>query len=418
MSQTLFDHLGHAPARGHATPVLVSTVDRTVAIDPAHAEVLVDPGGADDLAAAVDGALAAAGPGTVVAGAVPFRHGRAARGNVRDVVRGVERGVERDVEHGRADDAARLVVGSDIGHVVHGDVRAGLLGRALLGSPDEVRRARWRHLAGESPAEHARRVDRLLRAMPPARVDKAVLARRVTLASDAGIDVGRVLDRLARHDPAATVFAVPLADGGTFVGASPELLVERRGALVTTHPLAGSVPRHPDPRVDRERGERLLGSPKDLREHAYVVDDIVERLLPWCTQVEVDGPDLRRTERMWHLGSTIRGTLRDRSTGAARIALHLHPTPAVAGTPTQAAVRLLADVEHAERGYYAGAVGWQDADGDGCWAVAIRCARIDADLRRVQLYAGGGIVAGSDPAAEAAETEAKMKTMLDALEVD
>ena len=156
----------------------------------------------------------------------------------------------------------------------------------------------------------------------------------------------------------------------------------------------------------------LRDSGKDAFEHAFVVDSIAHALAPLCTDLEIpERPSLTSTREMWHLGTRIRGRISDPRTTALDLALAVHPTPAVCGTPTDEARRLIAGIE-GPRGFYAGAIGWSDADGDGDWMVSIRCAEIDADRRGAIAWAGGGIVADSDPDAEVAETGAKLRTVL------
>ncbi|GIG40581.1 isochorismate synthase [Cellulomonas phragmiteti] len=367
-------------------PLILAGPHDALVLDPRAAVAVSDPGGPDALADAVDRALADHGGPAVAAGAVPFDHGR----------------VGSDAQA----PPARILVGRP-----RWTDRDGAL-------PDVPGHAPvWRRVAGVGGLRHARRVARVLDALAGGAAEKVVLARRLDLAADGPAEVRALLHRLARRDPAATVFCVPLDDGGVFLGATPELLVARTGPQVTAHPLAGSLPRSTDPTEDAARARRLARSDKDLREHAYVVDDVVQTLRPWCTHVEVGEPTVVRTERVWHLGTPVTGRLRDPGTGATRLALALHPTPAVGGTPTGPAVALARAVEGRGRGYYAGAVGWQDASGDGRWYVAIRSAHLAPDARRLTLHAGGGIVAGSDPATEVTETDAKLRTVLDALEV-
>ncbi|MGR6924532.1 isochorismate synthase [[Actinomadura] parvosata] len=248
--------------------------------------------------------------------------------------------------------------------------------------------------------------------------DKVVLARALTLTTATARPI-RLTDLLVhlggrgRH-----TFAVPLGRGSTLVGASPELLISRHGRTVTTKPLAGSAPRQPDPVQDQETGRQLLASPKDGREHRLVVDSVAAALAPYCANVHIpQQPELQPTPTMWHLGTTITATLADPAITSLHLAAALHPTPAVCGTPTSAARALITELEGGsgiERGWYAGLVGWQDAAGDGEWAIALRCAVMDGP-RRLRLWAGAGVVADSDPAAELAETNAKLATMLHAL---
>ncbi|BCB84805.1 isochorismate synthase [Phytohabitans suffuscus] len=246
---------------------------------------------------------------------------------------------------------------------------------------------------------------------------KVVLGRWLELTCAADPDPAHLLAALAARHPAGHVFGVPLDRGaGYLLGASPELLVGRRGRRVRSTPLAGSIPRAADPVEDRTRADLLRDSAKDRHEHALVVDAVAEVLGPLCRRLDVPArPALVGTDTMWHLGSQIAGELREvgPATSALRLAQLLHPTPAVCGTPRDAAYRLIDELEPADRGPLTGAVGWLDASGDGDWAVAIRAGLLRG--RRMRLFAGAGIVPGSDPDAEVAETGAKLATMLAAI---
>ncbi|MFH1329355.1 MAG: isochorismate synthase [Actinomycetota bacterium] len=199
------------------------------------------------------------------------------------------------------------------------------------------------------------------------------------------------------------------AGPAALVGASPELLVARSGEAFTCRPLAGSAPRGVDPEADRLLGEALLAGPKERAEHAFVVEAITSALFPHAAALEVPaGPVLDRLAGVQHLATPIAGR-----TGSRLLALveALHPTPAVGGVPREAALDRIAAVEGVDRGWYSGGVGWADAAGDGEVALALRGALLRGD--EATLYAGAGIVAGSDPAAEAAETDLKLGAMLD-----
>ncbi|MFF2227663.1 isochorismate synthase DhbC [Streptomyces globisporus] len=243
---------------------------------------------------------------------------------------------------------------------------------------------------------------------------KVVLARTLELTSDAPVDLPAMLQRLARRDPSGYTFALPTAPGRTLIGASPELLVSRHGNQVIANPLAGSTPRSADLAEDVRRAATLLESVKDLHEHAVVVDAVHQALAAHCTELTVPArPTLIRTATMWHLSTTVTGTLRSPDTSALELALALHPTPAVCGTPTQTARQVIAETEPFDRDFFTGVVGWGNAEGDGDWVVTIRCA--EAEERTLRLYAGAGVVAASEPEAETAETAAKFRTFLSAV---
>jgi isochorismate synthase len=251
-------------------------------------------------------------------------------------------------------------------------------------------------------------------------LEKVVLARslRVTTAQPLH---PRVLAARLGKDPSVATYVVPVptadpTDPAWLVGATPELLVSRRGNRVLSHPLAGSARRSADPAEDARAAEALLASGKDHDEHRHVVEAIVAALAPLCHHVEAQPrPTLHATATMWHLGTRIHGTLKDASVSAAALVALLHPTPAVCGTPRQPALELIRQAEPVARGFYAGAVGWTDAQGDGDWYVAIRCARVQGT--EVRLYAGAGVVAESQPELEVAETAAKFMALLTALGV-
>ncbi|MEU1017657.1 isochorismate synthase DhbC [Streptomyces sp. NPDC005898] len=243
---------------------------------------------------------------------------------------------------------------------------------------------------------------------------KVVLARTLELTAPAPLNIPLMLQRLARRDPSGYTFALPTAPGRTLIGASPELLVSRRGHQVVANPLAGSTPRSDDLAEDVRRAAALLESAKDLHEHAVVVDAVHQALASFCTDLTVPArPTLIRTATMWHLSTTVTGTLAAPDASALELACALHPTPAVCGTPTATAREVIRETEPFDRGFFTGMIGWGDANGDGEWVVTIRCA--EAEERSLRLYAGAGVVAASDPAAETAETGAKFRTFLNAV---
>ncbi|MCF2131422.1 isochorismate synthase [Strepomyces sp. STD 3.1] len=288
--------------------------------------------------------------------------------------------------------------------------------------PDLRTREGWQVRPVPEPEGYAEGVRRALDLIRDEKLRKVVLARCLELTADAPVWVPTLLSRLVCGNPSAYAFAADVTAPGdgasrTLVGASPELLVSRRGATVTANPLAGSAPRSGDEALDRERVARLRNSAKDLGEHAHTAGQVAEVLGRFCTDLEVlDSPEVLGTPTMWHLSTRITGRLRDTADPASSslgLAQALHPTPAVGGVPTAGAVDAIAEIEAQDRGFYAGMVGWNDRHGDGEWAVTIRSAEV-CD-RTVRIFAGAGVVAGSRPEAELAETTAKFRTLLKAL---
>lgn len=355
------------------------------------APVQVPRGAADTVAARVARALSDARPGAMIGGALPFD--RTAADCLWLCARSAPQPVgptqDRDAPDG---DAAMPASG-------------------------------WRLSAEPSPGDYARAVARALAIMQAESgraggLEKIVLARSLRAEAPAPIPLDALMQRLGR-DPAATAFRVALPPQGMgarhLCGATPELLVSKSGALVASHPLAGSARRVPDDaQADRAAARQLMASDKDHREHALVVESILDVLSPWCRTLGApDGTQLAATCSMWHLGTRIEGVLKDPEMPSVVLATLLHPTPAVCGVPMARAHALIHDLEPVPRDFYAGAVGWCDGRGDGAWYVAIRCAEIAGATAR--LYAGAGIVPGSDPMAEAAETGAKFGALLAAL---
>jgi isochorismate synthase len=275
------------------------------------------------------------------------------------------------------------------------------------------------------PGDHRARVSAAVRKLndPNAGLHKVVLARALRLAADGPMDAGTIVARLIDDDATASVYLCDLTPAGgaytgtVLVGASPELLVARRGETVICRPFAGSAPRSSDPERDSASGAALAGSAKNLHEHQLVVDEMRKVLDPLCVDLQIaPTPQLSRTAAVWHLSTPITARLRDTSITSLDLAVALHPTPAVGGVPAGAAAGLIRDLE-GDRGFYAGAVGWCDANGDGRWVVSIRCAQLSADRRTADARAGGGIVAESDPDDEVLETTTKFRTILSALGV-
>jgi isochorismate synthase len=268
------------------------------------------------------------------------------------------------------------------------------------------------------PVEYEAAVERALAAIEAGEVEKVVLARSLLVEADRPIDARIVARRFNAEEPGAFVFLVALPGGAsTLVGASPELVVRRRGRKVFSDPLAGTARRSRDRVRDREIAQQLLDAVKEQREHRLVAEAVADALTPFCSNLVVDGEaGLTSTATLWHLHTAIKGTLKPDAPDALSIAAALHPTPAVCGTPQAAAAALIGRLEPFDRRFFAGLVGWVDALGDGEWALTLRCAEVSGASAR--LDAGAGIVAGSEPALEDLETEAKFGVGLRALGVE
>ncbi|MFP3902339.1 MAG: isochorismate synthase MenF [Acidimicrobiia bacterium] len=367
-----------------------------------------DPSGAarqvaDALAAIeVDDPVGAPGCGAVAFGALPFVPGAASELVVPELV------------VGRAGDGTRWATtiapeGGAHGRTGEGggpDPPAGAL--AAPGGPlpwpstftvrSEIDPAGWCAL-----------VERAARATAGPELDKVVLAREVTVTTDRPIDRLGVLARLRAGYPGCHLVSV---DG--LVAASPELLVSVAGDVVRSHPMAGTAPRGGDPATDQRLAASLLASAKDRREHQLTIDVVHDTLLPWCSYVDYEAePSVVAVANVQHLATLVEGRLSHPPPSVVELVAALHPTPAVAGHPRDAALGWIADHERLDRRRYAGATGWVDARGNGAWAVAVRCAEIEGTCAR--LWAGGGIVADSDPATELDETRAKLHALLSAI---
>jgi menaquinone-specific isochorismate synthase len=242
-------------------------------------------------------------------------------------------------------------------------------------------------------------------------VDKVVLARDMEARAEQPIDPRWALRRLADRYPGTWTFCV---DG--LLGATPELLVRREKGLVTSRVLAGTIRRSGDDARDLRLAASLARSSKDLEEHEYAVRSVAEALAPHCSSTNVpESPFVLHLANVMHLATDVTGVLADKSSSLA-LAQALHPSAAVCGTPTAAAAALIDRLEHMDRDRYAGPVGWIDAEGDGEWGIALRCGRMSpTDEHVLRLFAGCGIVSGSDPEAELAESVAKLVPMRDAL---
>ncbi|MFZ0059544.1 MAG: isochorismate synthase [Acidimicrobiales bacterium] len=242
-------------------------------------------------------------------------------------------------------------------------------------------------------------------------LDKVVLAREVAIVANRRFRQHDLLERIRALHPACAAFAL---DG--FVGASPELLVRRRDRVIASRPLAGTVARSGNLDEDARLAAGLLASPKDRLEHRYVVDAIAATFARHADDIVVpSAPEFLALRNVTHLATPVSATLRANRPGghlpnALALAVELHPTPAVGGTPRAAALEYLRRNEKLDRGRFAGPVGWFDVSGDGEWWIGIRSALVDG--RRARLFAGVGIVDGSDPVLELAETQLKFQALL------
>jgi isochorismate synthase len=248
-------------------------------------------------------------------------------------------------------------------------------------------------------------------------IEKVVLARSLGVRHDGRFELGRFLDSLRRIYPSCVSFAVSCG-GDAFVGATPESLVRLEGDRVAACALAGSAPRGRSPEQDEVLGRGLRESKKDQEEHAVVVRVLRSTLEPLCRELRVsEAPDLMRVEGIQHLRTRFEGrVLRDADGRPSLLELvaALHPTPAVGGAPRREALEWIERCEGMDRGWYAGPVGWIDAEGGGEFRVALRSGLIRGGAQgdRARLFAGAGIVAGSDPESELRETRLKLRALL------
>ncbi|HSI94008.1 MAG TPA: isochorismate synthase [Jiangellaceae bacterium] len=242
-------------------------------------------------------------------------------------------------------------------------------------------------------------------------LEKVVLARDLVAEAAEAIDPRWLLGRLADRYPRCWTFSV---DG--LIGSTPEMLVRLERGLVTSRVLAGTIRRTGDDAHDLALAASLARSSKDLEEHEYAVRSVAHALEPYCSSMNVpETPFVLHLPNVMHLATDVTGVAAD-GAGSLALAAALHPTAAVCGTPTAQARTVIRELELMDRGRYAGPVGWIDARGDGEWGIALRCGRIDPQHpERMRLFAGCGIVAGSDPEAELAESAAKLVPMRDAL---
>lgn len=320
------------------------------------------------------------GTGAVAVGALPFERSAAGELVVPARVHGVHDGRAWVTEIGALDPA-----------------------RTVAATPPTT----FRVGAPRTRADWRVAVEQALAAIGAGELEKVVLAREVLVEADAAFDAREIVRGLVASQPGSFVYA---SEG--FVGASPELLVRRLGEVVESRPVAGTTVADSDAAL-----RALAASVKDTREHRYVVEGIVDVLGPRCAELHADPvPEVAVFGPVAHLATPIRGRLASPSPSQAQaptaldLARLLHPTPAVGGTPREAALDAIRVLEGFDRGRYAGPVGWVDARGDGEWAIALRGAELAG--ARARLVAGAGIVAGSDPDAEWAETQAKLEPML------
>jgi menaquinone-specific isochorismate synthase len=272
--------------------------------------------------------------------------------------------------------------------------------------PSEVPRIRY---AGSTISELAwiEAVDAAVAKIAESELDKVVLARDLLVWARDPLDRRLLAARLSRRFPECFTFAF-----GTMVGATPELLVRRSGTAVESLVLAGSARRGIDEQDDDAIGAELLASAKDIREHRFSVESVTDVLDGVCSELTAEGPFLMKLANVQHIATRITGTDAGEHS-ALEIAGLLHPTAAVCGAPRAAAMDAIRRLEGLDRGRYSGPVGWVDANGDGEFGIALRCAEVDGT--RARLFAGNGIVADSKPEAELEETRLKLRAMQDAL---
>ena len=255
------------------------------------------------------------------------------------------------------------------------------------------------------------RVAQAIAKIDKSEIDKVVLARDLIATTENAIDVRPILNTLATNYPATWVFSV---DG--LIGATPELLLRLSRGMVTSRVLAGTIPKTGDDARDLALAGSLARSSKDLEEHEYAVRSVADALEPFCSSTNVpDAPFVLHLANVMHLATDVTGALLESKHHVDAFALlkSLHPSAAVCGTPRNIAFDVIDEIEGMNRGRYAGPVGWIDARGDGELGIALRSGQVTGN--EIRIFAGCGIVAGSDPSVELAESRAKFSAMKSAL---
>jgi isochorismate synthase len=333
-----------------------------------------------------DDAVGVLGTGPVAFGALPFLPGAPGELVIPAVV------------VGKAADGTRWVTSID-----------GAEAELQAARPPRPEAMAWSLAPGFDPDDFRAAVITGRDAVRAGQLTKVVLARDVVVEGAQPLDVHAILLRLRAAFGSSYRYSV---DG--FVGASPELLVARSGDVVRSHPLAGTASRTGDPATDAQTAAQLIASTKDQVEHRIVIEVVRDTLLPWCSYLDWEAePSIVTVANVQHLGTLVEGRLSHPWPNVLELVAALQPTPALGGYPRDDALAMIAKLESFERGRYGGPVGWVDADGNGQWAVGIRCAEIEGS--RARLFAGVGVVAGSDPDDELAETQAKLQAMLSAI---
>lgn len=348
----------------------------------------------------VDDEVELPGCGPVAFGALPFRNdGPLAAGHRQMIVPSLLVGRTTDGTRWVTTVAPAGVSSATVEDVVAASPRPG----ATPGpSAFELRSAM-------APAAWCDRVADAVARIKGGALDKVVLARELRITADAAIQVPDVLRRLATAYPGCFLFCV---DG--FVGATPELLVGRRGDIVRAQPFAGTTPRRGDPDADARAAATLFASATYRHEHQVAVEAVHDALLEFSSYVDYEAePSVVHLANVHHLATKVEGRLSHPPASVLELRDALHPTPAVCGRPRDAARDLIAELEGFDRQRYAGSVGWVDRHGNGTWAVSIRCAQLDG--ANATVWAGNGMVAGSNPTTELAETRAKFQAILSAI---
>lgn len=264
-----------------------------------------------------------------------------------------------------------------------------------------------------SEEEWKNRVTRAVERIKNGELEKVVLARDISAISNEAIDLQILIQRLEAEYPSTWVFLVE-----SLVGATPELLVRLSKSLVTSRVLAGTIRKTGDEAKDLTLAATLAKSSKDLEEHEYAVRSVADALAPFCSSTNVpESPFVLHLSNVMHLATDVTGVVNESATPVDMFTVMkaLHPSAAVCGTPTDDAREMINEIEGMKRGRYAGPVGWIDARGDGEVGIALRCGKLSSDKRTIRLFAGCGVVAGSNPEEELAESQAKLLPMRTAL---